>query len=80
VRRPAATFFYTARGDALLDLGISDGSILVVDRGMTLRAGSIVVADRDRQRCVCRLPGTGEVGGELTVWGLVTAIVTRVRP
>ena len=67
VKRPAATFFFRARGGELHHEGIRDGSILVVDRSLTPSPGQLVVADRDGQRVVCRCgegrPGRGERGG-----------------
>ena len=93
VKRPAATFFFRARGGELHREGIRDGSILVVDRSLTPLPGQLVVADRDGQRVVCRFgEGRGERGryrqdrggdrGEeddegLVVWGVVTAAVVR---
>lgn len=44
VRNPAATYFIRARGDSMLDAGISDGDILVVDRSLSVRNGDIVIA------------------------------------
>ena len=44
VRRPAATFFIRAQGESMMDAGIFDGDLLVVDRGIALRAGDIVIA------------------------------------
>ena len=76
IRRPAATFFYRVRGGDLAGEGIRDGSILVVDRSLTPHGGQLVVADRDGERLVCRMPGIIE--GELSVWGVVTAVVTRL--
>lgn len=63
VKRPAATFFFRARGGELHHEGIRDGSILVVDRSLTPSPGQLVVADRDGQRVVCRFgEGRGECG------------------
>lgn len=44
VHRPAATFFVRAAGDSMVDAAIQDGDILVVDRSLTPRSGSIVIA------------------------------------
>ena len=102
IRHPAATFFFRVRGDDLLDEGIRDRSILVVDRSLTPTPapgspgspgsfgpggrgtpgspGSLVVADRGGERVVCRLPSSrsSEDEPDLVVWGVVTAIVTRL--
>ncbi|MGN0880558.1 MAG: LexA family protein [Oligosphaeraceae bacterium] len=44
VHRPAATFFVRACGDSMVGAGIQDGDILVVDRSLEARHGSIVIA------------------------------------
>ncbi|HHN0155130.1 TPA: LexA family protein [Pseudomonas aeruginosa] len=44
VVHPAATFFLRVVGDSMTGLGIFDGDILVVDRSITPRAGTVVVA------------------------------------
>jgi len=80
VRRPAATFFFRVRGQALLAEGIRDGSILVVDRSVDPRPGYTVVADWNGKRTVLRMPDYLDGGDELVVWGVVTAVVTRLRP
>lgn len=44
VRKPAATFFVRAAGEAMTGAGILPGDILVVDRSLPARSGAIVVA------------------------------------
>lgn len=44
VKRPAATFYVRAKGNAMQKNGIYDGDILVVDRSLTATDGSIVIA------------------------------------
>lgn len=44
VRHQAATFFVHARGDSMKGAGILDGDLLVVDRALEPRDGSIVIA------------------------------------
>lgn len=78
IRHPAATFFYRVRGDALLRDGIRDGSLLVVDRSITARPGMIVVADFNGERDVLTMPAYLDGGETLEVWGVVTAIITRI--
>lgn len=74
VPRPAATFFYRVRGSDLEREGLPHDAILVVDRSVTPRRGQLVLADRDGQRLVCRLPSSGD---GLVIWGAVTAAVVR---
>ena len=52
VRNSAATFFVRAAGDSMMQAGIHDGDLLVVDRSLTPGNGSVVIA---------------AVAGELTV-------------
>ncbi|KJS38146.1 MAG: hypothetical protein VR70_10885 [Rhodospirillaceae bacterium BRH_c57] len=47
VRRPAATFFCKAVGESMVDAGIKDGDLLVVDRSIQPQAGDVVVATMD---------------------------------
>lgn len=80
IRHPAATFFFRVRGDSLKAEGIRDGSLLVVDRSRTPGPGVIVVADWNGEREVCRMPSFLDGGESLVVWGVVTAVITRLRP
>jgi DNA polymerase V len=52
VQRPEATFFLRVQGDSMVGAGIHDGDLLIVDKSLEPRHGSIVIA---------------EVHGELTV-------------
>ena len=42
VAHPAATYFVRAAGDSMVDHGIRDGDLLVVDRSRKARHGSVV--------------------------------------
>jgi DNA polymerase V len=44
IRHPAATFFVRASGVSMVDVGIFDGDILVVDRSLNPVDGKIVIA------------------------------------
>src|SRR3954451_17387344 len=52
VERPAATFFLRVSGHSMSGAGILDGDLVVVDRSLEARPGSVVVA---------------VVGGEMTI-------------
>ena len=52
VNRPSATYFLKVSGESMIDAGISDGDMLVVDSSITASHGDIIVAS---------------VGGEFTV-------------
>lgn len=44
VKREAATFYVRVQGDSMVDAGIREGDILVVDRSITPADGKIVIA------------------------------------
>lgn len=44
IRNPAATFYYRASGWSMLQDGICDGDILIVDRSVTPIDGDLVIA------------------------------------
>lgn len=44
IRRPTSTFYVRAEGNAMKTSGIYDGDILVVDRSLTPKNGSIIIA------------------------------------
>ena len=45
ITHPAATFMWQARGLSMIDLGVGDGDVLVVNRALTPKHGDIVVAE-----------------------------------
>ncbi|WP_295404569.1 translesion error-prone DNA polymerase V autoproteolytic subunit [uncultured Thiocystis sp.] len=60
VSHPAATFFVRVRGDSMTGVGIHDGDLLVVDRALEAKSGSIVVAVIDGELTVKRLNIAGD--------------------
>ncbi|MCL2791136.1 MAG: translesion error-prone DNA polymerase V autoproteolytic subunit [Desulfobulbus sp.] len=56
IHNPAATFFARANGDSMINAGIQDGDLLVIDRSLPAENGAVVIA---------------AVAGELTVKRLV---------
>jgi DNA polymerase V len=44
VEHPAATFLVRVSGDSMLEAGIHNGDILIVDRALTVTSGNVVVA------------------------------------
>jgi DNA polymerase V len=44
VRNKPATFFFRMKGDAMIDAGIFDNDVLIVDRSLKLANGKIIVA------------------------------------
>ena len=55
IQHPAATFFVRLAGDSIVNAGLFDGDILVVDRAVTASHGHIVVAVIDGDMTVKRL-------------------------
>jgi DNA polymerase V len=47
VRNPVATFFVKVKGDSMIDAGISNGDVLIVDRSIDAKVGHIVLAELD---------------------------------
>ena len=47
VKRPEATFMLTVSGDSMIDAGIQPGDIVLVERGVAPKNGSIVIAQVD---------------------------------
>lgn len=47
ITHPLATFFWRVSGDSMIDAGIHDGAILVVNRALPHEHGNIVVAQVD---------------------------------
>jgi DNA polymerase V len=47
VSHPAATYLLRARGKSMVDAGIFDGDVLIIDKAIKARHGHIVVAEVD---------------------------------
>lgn len=74
VDHPAATFFMRMSGDSMLRQGIFNGDLLVVDRSLDPKPGSIVIGVVDGELSVIRLSGKEK---ELQVWGIVTHVIHK---
>lgn len=55
IHHPSATYFVKAAGDSMIEAGISDGDLLVVDSSRTAQHGDIVIAAVDGEFTVKRL-------------------------
>jgi len=44
IKHPAATFYIYAKGDSMINAGIYDGDLLIVDRALDPKLKSIVIA------------------------------------
>ena len=94
VSHPSSTYFVKAAGDSMIEAGISDGDLLVVDSSRTAEHGDIVIAAVDGEFTVKRLQlrptvqlnpmnraySPIVVGSEdtLDIFGVVTFIVKSV--
>ena len=55
LENPAATFCAWAEGDSMVDLGILDGDLMIIDRSLTPRHDDVIVADMNGAFTVKRL-------------------------
>jgi DNA polymerase V len=55
IKNPSATFLVRVTGDSMLNAGINSGDILVVDRSLAPKDGSIVIAVIDSELVVKRM-------------------------
>jgi DNA polymerase V len=55
IKHPAATFFVRVSGDSMINAGISENDILVVDRSLEPKSGKIVIAAVEGELTVKRL-------------------------
>ena len=49
IRNPEATFYALVEGDSMMDVGICDGDIAVIDRSIEPQHGDVVVGAIDRE-------------------------------
>ena len=55
VKHPAATFFVRVEGDSMVNAGIHDGDLLIVDRSLEPAHGKIVIAAINGEMTVKRI-------------------------
>ncbi|WP_372625459.1 translesion error-prone DNA polymerase V autoproteolytic subunit [Arsukibacterium sp.] len=95
IRHPTATFFVRVEGDSMIDAGIYDGDVLVVDRAIDAEHGDIVVAALGHEFTVKQLatqpqlqllprnpayqPITLTEGDELNIFGVVTNVIRQMK-
>jgi repressor LexA len=94
VRQPSRTIMVSVKGDSMIDAGIHDGDLVVVDRAKTAIAGDIVVAIVDEEYTLKELglekgkfilkphnPAYPIIRpkGQLEVFGVVTGLVRRYQ-
>ncbi|WP_346209333.1 translesion error-prone DNA polymerase V autoproteolytic subunit [Aeromonas salmonicida] len=95
VSHPAATFYVKASGHSMVEEGINDGDMLIIDRAITARHGDIVLACLDGEFTVKKLqvqpvpallPGNPDFppiypqeGQELDIFGVVTFVLHKTQ-
>jgi DNA polymerase V len=55
IKHPAATFYVRVSGDSMINAGIHDGDLLIVDKSLKAKDGSVVVAILNGEFTVKRL-------------------------
>ncbi len=55
IKHPAATFYAKVKGDSMVDAGIQDGDLLVIDKALEPKEGSVAVCYLDGEFTVKRL-------------------------
>jgi DNA polymerase V len=58
IHNKPATFFMRVRGDAMIDAGIHDGDIVIVDRSLKAVSGKVVIATLNGEMLIRRLEKT----------------------
>jgi DNA polymerase V len=81
IQHPQATYMMRARGTAMAGAGIGDGDILIVDRALVARSGSIVIAVLEGELVCRRLAiGDGSVRLEVAAAGHAAAVLGPDEP
>ena len=95
IRHPNATFFVRVEGDSMIEAGIYDNDVLVVDRSIDAEHGDIVVAavggeftvkelcTRPSLMLLPRNPAYRPIrprnGEELDIFGVVTNVIRQIK-
>ena len=58
IRNKPATFFFKMNGDAMINAGIFNGDVLIVDRSVKANSGKVVVAVLNGEMLIRRLEKT----------------------
>jgi DNA polymerase V len=95
IAHPAATYYVRATGDSMIEAGIHDGDLLVVDRAIDAKHGNVVIAEVCGEFTVKELSLTPSVrllprnaaylpidlsgSDELVLFGVVTFVIHALR-
>ena len=70
IKHPASTFYARVKGDSMVDAGIQDGDLLVIDKALEPKEGTVAVCYLDgeftvkrlavREECVYLMPANAE--------------------
>jgi DNA polymerase V len=60
IEHPTATFFMRVKGDSMINAGIYDGDIVVVDRALTAYHGKVVIIRVENELTIKRFEIAGE--------------------
>lgn len=96
IQHPSATYFVRAKGSSMVEEGIFDGDLLIVDRSITPRPGHIVIMCVDGDLTCKRLSVIGDrlylttlnpsfkpiplTGHDCQAWGVVTHNIHSLAP
>ncbi len=67
IRNPSSTFFVRAAGESMMEAGIYDQDLLIVDRSIEKRNHRVVIATLNVR-----------VDSDFSIWGVVTHIIREV--
>jgi len=95
IAHPAATYYVRAMGDSMIEAGIHDGDLLVVDRAVEAKHGDVVIAEVCGEFTVKELSLTPNIrllprnaayapidltgSDELVLFGVVTCVIHALR-
>ena len=55
ISNPSSTFFLRVKGDSMINAGIKDKDLIIVDKSLTARPGNIIIAMIDGEFTIKRL-------------------------
>jgi DNA polymerase V len=95
IEHPAATFFMRMSGDAMIDAGIFDNDLLIVDRSIEPQNNSIIIAVLNGELTVKRIVKTKQTiyienrlkeksikitqDIDFSIWGVVTKVIHELH-
>lgn len=71
IKNPSSTFLFRINGHAYSDQGIYDGDLVVVNRALTAKPGSLIVVWESTGFKLCRWPNQDLSDN----WGVISAVI-----